>query len=959
MMMHNDRPEDTDPFITEPLELLQEALAGRYVIERELGRGGMAIVYLATDLKHGRHVAVKVLRPELAMSVGVARFLREIRIEARLQHPNIVSLLDSGQAGELPYYVMTYLEGESLRDRLRRERQLGIEEALRITREIGDALSYAHGQGVIHRDIKPGNILLTREHACLTDLGIARAVAAAGGEQLTQTGLAVGTPDYMSPEQGTGDPGSDPRSDLYSLSCVLYEMLAGEPPFTGRTPQAVIARHLSEPPPPLRVVRPSVSLPVQIAIERALAKVPADRFASINQFLEALEGRGTISLPLRRNALRKYGAVAAGILLAVAALALFRSLTDRVSRLDSNRVVVFPLRDEAGGSPSAGEGVATYIGYALEGTEPLKWLDGWDLLDDRQRSDGTPLSPAGARALSRRQRARYYIDGSIVRAQDSVTVVVRLHDVVGDSLVQRAGAAASIAQASLPQLGLRAAADLLPALMEPGRPVDFTALSERRPTAIAAFLDGEREYRRMHFTRALTRYSDAVAQDSTFALAALKGAQSAHWLTRSEAADSLVMVALRHPGSLPTRYLQFGEGLRSYLRGSADSAIASFRRALSVDSTWSEAWMALGEVYYHLLPLEAAQDSVAEAAFEAARKTDSEFTPPLFHLAEIALRRGDVSEAEALVRRFRAADPDATLLNRIALMVRCVGEGTKAVDWLKAVRSDPGNVLNVAKPLSVGAAQADCASAGFLAVFSSDTAPANLRWGALLGLQGLLAAADKLEQLRTLLDSDEARELAGSTLYLPIEAAGVRLKGSAAAVANRLGRDYQRMSVPVLWALGVWVAGRGDSVTLAQITNSVQAKFDSTRSRRAGLIARVLNAHLTLARGDSVEAIQQFAALTPSGTGADLEWQPWEALGGERITLASLYLSRRQFARAHDTAALLDAPQPVFYLTYLRSSLILRALAADSLGNRGLASKARNRLSALSSLDVARLSSSP
>ena len=220
---------------TGDLAMLRSSLVDRYAIKRELGRGGMAVVYLADDLRHKREVAIKVLRSELAAAVGVERFLQEIHIEATLQHPHILPLHDSGNAGGLPYYVMPYVAGETLRSRLEREKQLAVPDVLRIASEVADALCYAHGKGLVHRDIKPENILLAGEHALVSDFGIARAVAVAGAERITSTGISVGTPAYMSPEQGAGSERVDGRSDVYSLGCVVYEMLAGEPPYTGRT----------------------------------------------------------------------------------------------------------------------------------------------------------------------------------------------------------------------------------------------------------------------------------------------------------------------------------------------------------------------------------------------------------------------------------------------------------------------------------------------------------------------------------------------------------------------------------------------------------------------------------------------------------------------------------------------------------------------------------------------------
>ncbi len=268
------------------LETLRAALAGRYEIQRELGRGGMATVYLAHDVHHDRPVALKVVLPELAASIGNDRFQREIKLAARLQHPHILSVYDSGEAGGQLWFTMPFVEGESLRDRLVRETQLPIEEAVRIVREAALALDYAHRHGVVHRDIKPENILLSDGQALVADFGIARAVGAEGS--LTKTGMTVGTPAYMSPEQASGERNIDGRADIYALGAVLYELLAGEPPFTGPTAQAIISRALTETPRPLAAVRPAVSASLQSAVTKALARTPADRFPTAAEFARAL-----------------------------------------------------------------------------------------------------------------------------------------------------------------------------------------------------------------------------------------------------------------------------------------------------------------------------------------------------------------------------------------------------------------------------------------------------------------------------------------------------------------------------------------------------------------------------------------------------------------------------------------------------------------------------------------------
>ncbi len=270
------------------LPQLNAALAGRYVIEREIGQGGMATVFLAHDAKHDRSVALKVLNPELGALLGKERFLGEIRITAKLQHPNLLPLFDSGEASGQLFYVMPFVDGESLRDRLRREKQLPIDDAIRIASAVGTALEYAHRHGVVHRDLKPENILIQDGHSLVADFGIALALSAAGGARITQTGLSLGTPQYMSPEQATGDRIIDSRTDIYSLGALLYEMLTGDPPHTGSTAQAIIAKVVTEKPRPMRVTRESVPRHVEAAVACALAKLPADRFASALDFVNAL-----------------------------------------------------------------------------------------------------------------------------------------------------------------------------------------------------------------------------------------------------------------------------------------------------------------------------------------------------------------------------------------------------------------------------------------------------------------------------------------------------------------------------------------------------------------------------------------------------------------------------------------------------------------------------------------------
>jgi serine/threonine-protein kinase len=384
--------------MSDPVTRLNAALEGRYVIERELGEGGMATVYLAQDLKHERRVALKVLKPELAAVVGADRFIAEIKTTANLQHPHVLPLHDSGEAGSFLFYVMPYVEGETLRDRLNREKQLPVQEAVRIAAAVAQALDHAHRQGVIHRDIKPANVLLQDGQPVVADFGIAIAVGAAGGSRLTETGLSLGTPYYMSPEQATGDQPVGPASDIYAVGCVLYEMLVGEPPFLGNTAQAVLGKIISGAPVEPTVARRSIPPNVDAAIRRALEKIPADRFGSAQGFSDALSDPGFrhgapagAAAPADPGAWKRLALGLGVTTLAFAAMSMWALLRPGQPAPTMRMSVLLP--QERGGingtmALSPDGSVLIYEGAAEDQLSQL-WVRRWDELD------ATPLPGSG------------------------------------------------------------------------------------------------------------------------------------------------------------------------------------------------------------------------------------------------------------------------------------------------------------------------------------------------------------------------------------------------------------------------------------------------------------------------------------------------------------------------------------------------------------------------------------
>jgi len=622
--------------VSDFLEDLRHALAERYTIEREIGRGGMAFVLLARDVRYDRLVALKILRPELAAAVGDQRFLREIRVAATLQHQNILPLYDSGAVNNLLYYVMPYVEGESLRDRLEREGQLPVDEALRIAREVADALSYAHSHDVVHRDIKPENILLTGGHALVADFGIARAITSASGEKLTETGIAIGTPAYMSPEQGSAEARLDGRADIYALGCVLYEMLAGEPPFTGPSAQAILARHSRDPVPPLRTVRRTIPEWLEAEIERALEKVPADRFPTAAQFAEALARGATTQRPRRRARRRAVALVAGAGALGTAAVlgAALLSRSKARPALDPNLVAVAPFDVLDQAQQLWREAIVDLLSASLDGAGPLRTVPPSTVV----RAWSGRADPVSAAALGRSTGARLAVYGRVVGAGgDSVRLTATLLDVTTsaatDIEVRDLGsrldrAADSLAMRIIRELGRT----------RPIAAVRLAGLGSSSVPALKAYLTGEQYYRRWKIDSAMVYYERAVSLDSSFALAWRRMAGTRLFMTPGTGDSLVVLYALRagalNHGLAPrdTLLVTADSLFWSLDQGDPDFAVRQARLYATLEEatrrypTDPEAWYLLGRARIYWPPLGMTIDQTLEA-IDRSIQLDSSFGP--------------------------------------------------------------------------------------------------------------------------------------------------------------------------------------------------------------------------------------------------------------------------------------------------------------------------------------------
>ncbi len=673
------------------LDRLTAALVDRYLIERELGQGGMATVYLAEDVKHRRKVAIKVLRPDLAAVIGAERFLSEIRTTANLQHPNLLPLFDSGEADGFLYYVMPYLEGETLRAQLERERQLPVDETRRLVGLLAAALDYAHARGVIHRDLKPENILLQAGQPVIADFGIALAVAQAGGTRITETGLSLGTPQYMSPEQAAGDRVLDARSDQYALGAVTYEMLTGEPPHTGATSQAIIARLMTETPRPVRATRPTVPAAMDAAIHRALAKVPADRFPSCGAFADAVSSATAITPTPGPHAsgIGRRGLIVAGSLLLVALIGGYLYRQQGMSGAAIRSIAVLPLDNYSADSTQEyfAEGMTDELTSDLAMISQLRVTSRGSAMQFKGRN--RPPTPEIARTLG----VDAIVEGSVTRSGNRVRINAQLIDARSDKHLwaetfERTSSDVLALQAELAS----AIASAINVRLTPGEESRLAAAPTVNPEAHDAYLKGRFFFNRpsdANLQKAIAQFEETVKLSPTFA-PAYSGLSDAYtWAAYNEgfirAADArpLAKAAAERAVQLDSLSAEAHTSLavfKAWFEYDWEGSEREFRRAIALNPNYAFAHdqfglmlglvgrfdeaIAEGQRALALDPLSPTNLIDATAAYMYSGRTaqaltltrkaselDPTFFFPVMQEAEMALMAGNLPAAIAKYRR--------------------------------------------------------------------------------------------------------------------------------------------------------------------------------------------------------------------------------------------------------------------------------------------------------------------
>jgi tetratricopeptide (TPR) repeat protein len=938
--------------MADPLDRLKVALADRYALERELGRGGMATVYLARDRKHDRLVALKVLRPELAHTLGPDRFLREIALTAQLQHPLILPLLDSGEADGTLYYVMPYVEGESLRDRLDRERQLPLEEALQIAREVAEALGNAHSRGVIHRDIKPENVLLAGGRAVVADFGIAKAVTEAGGAKLTETGLAIGTPAYMSPEQAAGVGRVDARSDLYSLGCVLYEMLAGHPPFQGSTAHELIARHATDPVPPLKAARKTIPEGIEAAIERALEKTPADRYATAQELGQALTIEATSRRRDRRTGRRlSRWAIGAGTAVALAVVATGvwmlrqRSLGPAV---DPNVIAVMPLR-VTGSDTSVRylrEGVLDILYVKLQGGGGLRALDARLILSRLRRrvGEGGDPSPDEALGLARELGAGRVLLGEVVATPTEMLLNARLLRVPDGHVLAEHAASRRPGESELQVLDRALGAVLAGAAGE--RAERLGSLSDSL-SAVLAYLAGMQASRHQEYLVANREFTRALEIDPTFAAAALRlatdgaqvldadlvrAARDGAWALRDRmtARDRALLEAAVGP-----RYPRASTGVEFLAAQEAAARLApdDVRNQVALGMSLEDVGRDRGD---------AAWAENAAAAYDRAIALDPGDAEALERAMFLAVQVGDTGRVRQLHRAWIATGPTGEYVDATRWVSAAALHDSAALNTLQGRFDEiPWQSIDQLVNISI---ISDLPVDGILelleqrdATHTELLAPWRLQ---LAMVQGRVAKAlALLDTIETGAGPSDSLWASVTMVQQAIVDPGYDERAAAAGEWLRVRAETARRPDPLCWST-IWRVMRGDTlgartaITRIRILVGDRDNLPGPRVSRFDMCPRLLEAMLEQAPAhpDSYAALDWLDSLTRQGIGG------WNALP---INIAGLFIARwreRQGDYRAARAALARRPtipnmeHTVVFPASLREEGRLAALAGDTAG---------------------------
>ncbi len=929
-------------------ERLQRALGTAYRLERELGGGGMSRVFVAEETRLARRVVIKVLPPDLALEMRVDRFNREIQLSASLQHPHIVPLLAAGGEDDLLYYTMPFVEGEALRTRLRREGELPVRDAVRILKDVADALAYAHARGVVHRDIKPDNVLLSGNHAVVADFGVAKAVSQAKTESgLTSVGVALGTPAYMAPEQAAGDPNIDHRADIYAFGAMAYEMLTGRAPFDGMAPHQMLAAHVTEPVVAITDRRPALPPALAGLVMACLAKNPADRPQSATEILQALEGMATPSgsvavtspivtfrhvLRRRRNRMLAFGA-AAGIAVLVGWMAL-RPRAAGV--LDPNRVAIAPF-DVLGGGPDLllwREGVVDVLSRSLDGAGPLRTVSPTLVV---RRWSGR-ADPASAQGLGEATGAGTVVFGGLVQSgADSVRLTATVLDVSGPIVVgeielrertdRMDRLADSLTVRVLRELGRTRAIGL----------VRSASLGSQSLPALKAFLQGEQFLRRSEWDSAVVYHQRAIGLDSGFTLAWSHAGLAAGWqhsandsLSRTYKlragamnqglapreslivqAESIAAVVYEGPAQLGGRWWTYGKRLIATL----DDAVRRYPND-------PELWYMLGDARYHAGGLARLPARASLEAFDRAIELDSAFTPSYVHSIALGLDYGGTEAGRRYAAAFLAAGAMGTYAQSTELVVRLMDPATRPQAIAYIADSADAHLLQTVW-LAVGrwVDSAETLIALLRARVDADEKAGKRSNAGAYMLPNALAARGHI------------KEASPRTPFPAVHAQFALVGAIPADSATRMARSWIARPGDGLPFAGPLLAAARDTAGIADALRKTEAvrrnpppNLPPIAKDFFGYAIASERAYLALARGDTTEALRLFDARPDTA-----------AFGGnaiDDIVHAQLLAAR---GRLTDAAALLERPM-VGFNPGVSPVEILRALERgrvnERLGNR-------------------------